>query len=629
MRTTVKSITCQYMSSLQVVVVVDDSTDATKLISAAVNHAYESESTLTVLYAIRNSKKQPVEKNSINQVLINMIDANVVHIDSKQIAQQVLAYLRTNPVSTLFISRFMEHSWQKWLFKDLSNRIKTQYKNINVCVTGTPHNDTGRSWLNHLIGYAICIIVVSLLTVILHLIQHLIAEADIMMAYLAVVVILAYYLNRGPTLFAAFFSVAAFDFFFVSPFYTFAVDHEKYLISFAVMATVGFLFSSYSERAKQQLRESKAREVQLRDLYHLARSLAAVSSNEEIAKLTCFQVTVATGIRTGFFQKTNQNIELTEKTGIPNDHEFSENKASQCIKVQNEITVHKSEEIWSYYPIGPKDGLVLICPLEKPLTHQQHHLIQTYLSLSKLAITRSLLSEQASAAKLHMESEQLRNAILSAVSHDLRTPLATIMGMTSTLLDKNAKFDELTTFECLNTIYDLSEQLSQKVTNLLQMSRNLRGKLIPKIELQNPEEFVGATLAKMTHRLQNHQIEIDLDDTLLIPMDVFLMEVVLSNLLDNAVKFSNPQSTIKIFGKHQQSYYVLSVKDQGIGLNNCNYQHLFEHFYTMHQNVSSTGLGLAISQAIVEAHGGRISGRNADQGAIFIIEIPVRMSQED
>ncbi|MEJ2415599.1 MAG: ATP-binding protein, partial [Exilibacterium sp.] len=167
--------------------------------------------------------------------------------------------------------------------------------------------------------------------------------------------------------------------------------------------------------------------------------------------------------------------------------------------------------------------------------------------------------------------------------------------------------------------------LSQKVTNLLQMSRSLRGKLTPNLELQNPEEFVGGTLSKMKHRLSRHRIHTGLDDTLLVPLDLSLMEVVLSNLLDNAVRFSPEQTVITIAGQRGQDCYELSVSDEGSGFKSKDTQQLFEQFYRAdNQAIGGTGLGLAISKAIVEAHGGRVTATNhLPRGATFTVRLPL------
>ena len=618
------------MHPASVVVCIGSSPSAQKLIAAGAEYAREIGAPLKILHVTQPSQGDNVEA-VLNKSLAfaNLLDAELIKISESDVTLGILGYLQSQSVSTLLIGRSSVPRWRHWVLNDISSQLKRHTDRVNIKIIDVTSVDSAQNGLDRVIEFGICIAAVLLLTGVLHLIQRFIAEADIMMAYLAVVVVLAYYLNRGPTLFAAIASVAAFNFFFVPPFYTFAVDHEKYLISFTVMAIVGFLLSSFSERAKQQLRESSAREGQLRDLYQLARSLAAASTNEDIAQLACFHISTTSNVCVGFFQLADNEVCLTERGTILDCSSFSFIHSKTCIEAQQEISDQVNQDVWKYYPMGPTCGLVLIAHSNRPLTDKQHHLLQTYLSLIKLAITRSLLSEQAAEAQLHAESEQLRNAILSAVSHDLRTPLGTIMGMTSTLLDQDANLNEATTLECLNTIYDLSEQLSQKVTNLLQMSRNLRGNLTPKTELQNPEEFVGGTLAKMKHRLEHHRVDIDLDDTLLISMDISLMEVVLSNLLDNAAKFSPAQSRVKITGKRCNQHYFLSIEDQGIGLKESDYQQLFNHFYRVHQDVGGTGLGLAISKAIVEAHGGQISAKNAMvKGAIFTLELPLQDAQQ-
>lgn len=619
------------MPPASVVVCIGGTPSAQKLIAAGAEYAREIGAPLKVLHVTQSSQDDDLETVFDNSLAFaNLLDAELIKVTESDVTRGILGYLQSNTVSTVLIGRSSTRRWRHWALNDISSQVKLHTDCVDVKIIDVTSVDGTQNWLDRVIEFGICIAAVLLLTGVLHIIQRFIAEADIMMAYLAVVVVLAYYFNRAPTLFAAIASVAAFDFFFVTPFYTFAVDHEKYLISFAVMAVVGFLFSSFSERAKQQLRESSAREAQLKDLYHLARSLAAASTNEDIARLACFHISTASNLQVGVFQFEDNHISLTDSGTILDSSSFSFDQSKACIETQQEVSDRVNQEEWKYHPMGSQCGLVLITHSSRPLTDKQHHLLQTYLSLIKLAITRSLLSEQATEAQLQAESEQLRNAILSAVSHDLRTPLGTIMGLTSTLLDQDAKLNEMTTLECLNSIYDLSEQLSQKVTNLLQMSRNLRGKLTPKIELQNPEEFVGGTLARIKHRLENHAVDINMDDTLLIPMDIALMEVVLSNLLDNAAKFSPAQSLVKIRGKRCDRHYFLSIEDQGVGLKESDQQQLFDHFFRVNQEVGGTGLGLAISKAIVEAHSGHISAINAMvKGAVFTVELPLQEDQQN
>lgn len=484
-----------------------------------------------------------------------------------------------------------------------------------------------------LVEYIIAALAVMSLTGMLYFIQKYIAEADIIMAYLAGVVVIAYYLNRGSAVFAAIASVAAFDLFFVSPFFTFKVDHEKYLISFFVMALVGFMFSSFSEKLKQQIKQANEREEQLQTLYQVARDLAVASNEKQIFGTIHQQIYKLCDADVTFCRFYNGNIKLLSNVSDMNESSLSVICIEKCLIQKQEIkqAVNDVFELL-YSPMGQADqAIVSVLKVGLNVNKEHRELLYTYLSLADLTISRSQLADQSASMKIEKESEQLRNAILSAVSHDLRTPLATIMGMVSTMLDKQVNVSSETATEFLETIYTVTEQLSQKVTNLLQMSRNMRGKLQPKLELQNPEELVGSVLAKMAHRLKERIIRTQLDDTLLIPCDPFLLEVVLSNLLDNAVKYSQKNSCITIEGNQYENYYELSICDQGIGLQN-KYSHLlFDHFYRVnHQDKGGTGLGLAIVKVIVEAHGGKVSASNdSEKGTNFTFHIPCKLTDQD
>ncbi|MDF1588001.1 MAG: DUF4118 domain-containing protein [Gammaproteobacteria bacterium] len=429
------------MPPASVVVCIGSSAKTQKLIAAGAEYALDSGVPLKILHVSHSTQNTDDADALINKnlAIANLLDAERIKIVDSDVTHGILNYLQSHPVSAVFIGRSSARKWRPWGLNDISSQVKMQTNQVDVNIVDITSVDAVQNGLDRVIEYSICIAAVLVLTGFLHLIQHFIAEADIMMAYLGVVVVIAYYLDRGPTLFASIASVAAFDFFFVPPFYTFAVDHEKYLISFAVMAVVGILFSSFSERSKQQLREASAREEQLRNLYHLARSLAAASTNQEIVRLACFHISAIRDLEVGFFQLKDDEINLIEQGSIVNPTAMSFAKSKSCIDLQQEVSDLTNQEIWKYYPIEPNCGLGVVIHSDRALTNKQRHLLQTYLSLIKLAITRSQLSEQATKAQLHAESEQLRNAILSAVSHDLRTPLGTIMGMTSTLLDQDAR----------------------------------------------------------------------------------------------------------------------------------------------------------------------------------------------
>lgn len=481
------------------------------------------------------------------------------------------------------------------------------------------------------LAFLTCSLTVIIATGVLYLLKQFLAEADIIMAYLAVVLVLAYYFSRSSTVFSIILSVALFDFFFVSPQFTFAIDHEKYLISFAVMAIVGFMFSSFSEKLKVQLRDTREREIQQRNLYQFACSLAAVSWNKKTCETIQHKITTLFDANIVFCQLTENKIHVlfSGDTPLEMDRVLISN-IEACLKNNQKINQKIGNTVKIIYlPIGHQSSpIIALVFLQKAMLNEEVELLQTYVSVVNLAVTRSQVFEQAADIKLRAESEQLRNAILSAVSHDLRTPLGTIIGLASTLLDTKVKVHAKTSTELLEIIYKVAEQLSQKVTNLLQMSRNMRGQLTPKLELQNPDEMIGSVLTKMSHRLKYHNVDVKLDETLLIPCDVLLMEVVLSNLLDNAVKFSQEHSLILISGMRIGQFYQLSIRDQGCGILDKNKHQLFEHYFSADwQEVNGIGLGLAIVKVIIEAHGGQVSVLDAPtKGADFLIMLPLNIN---
>lgn len=615
-----------------VVVCIGSSRQSAALITTAAEKACALGAPLHALNIVRPSARTQNSAIEENLTLAITLGARVITRQHRSTTQGIIEYAKTlRAVDTLFIGHKSHKFWQRWCRRDAPSQKALQAEGISIHIVELERNRQSRQ--NTLIfEYGVSALAVTAATTILYVIRPFIAEADVIMAYLATVVVLAYSFNRGPSLFAAILSVALFDFFFVSPFHTFAVDHEKYLMSFAVMAAMGLMFSSFSERLKKELRDTSKREAQLRDLYHLARALAAVSTTEEIFNLSRIHIATLCEGRVDFFAQ--KGSAFTALGARPNIDETSLPVAevSLCFKEAKLIKTTGDDGLHILCaPLGfEKTQFVLVLRSAKPLDEERDNLLHTCLSLVTLSVARTQLAEQAKSAEVQAQSEQLRNAILSAVSHDLRTPLGTIMGLASTLLDKEIHLDGPLVSEFITTIYDVSEQLSQKVTNLLQMSRTLSGKLTAKIDLQNPEEFVGGTLAKLKHRLAGVTVETQLDETLLIPIDISLMEVVLSNLLDNAVKFSPENSKIIICGNTFNQHYALTVEDQGCGLASHIEKNIFEQFYRVeNRELEGMGLGLAICKSFIEAHGGKITAENGSfGGAKFTIVIPLKDTLE-
>jgi two-component system sensor histidine kinase KdpD len=257
---------------------------------------------------------------------------------------------------------------------------------------------------------------------------------------------------------------------------------------------------------------------------------------------------------------------------------------------------------------------------------EERHLLDTFAGLIGSALERSQLADEARRAQLRVETEQLRNSLLSSVSHDLRTPLGVVTGATSTLLDEHGPRDPVVRRELLQTAHEEALRLNRLVRNLLDMTRLEAGALRVHEELQPLEEVVGASLDRMSDRLRGREVKTDIPrDLPLVPFDSALIEQVLINLLENATKYTPAGSPIEVSARVREGAVEVEVADRGPGIEGKEAERVFEKFYRVREGEGGgVGLGLTICRGIVVAHGGRIwvEGR-AGGGASFRFTLPL------
>lgn len=248
------------------------------------------------------------------------------------------------------------------------------------------------------------------------------------------------------------------------------------------------------------------------------------------------------------------------------------------------------------------------------------------LVISGLTVRIRLQAEAAQQIRVRAETERLRNALLTSVSHDLRTPLATITGAATTILESGSRLDERTQQELLESIRDEADRLNRLVQNLLEMTRLESGTLQLHREWHPLEEVIGAALARLSTRLGSRPVTVNIPrDLTLVPIDDVLIEQVLVNLLDNAVKYTPPDTAIRILATPTDGQVTVEVADGGPGLPRGEEDRVFEKFYRAASNDRrGAGLGLAICRGIVQAHGGRMWARNRPEGGVaFLFTLPV------
>ncbi len=261
--------------------------------------------------------------------------------------------------------------------------------------------------------------------------------------------------------------------------------------------------------------------------------------------------------------------------------------------------------------------------LEAP---EQLHQLETFANQTALAIERALLAHETQETRVRMETERLRNSLLSSVSHDLRTPLAAITGGVGAILDNESRLDSRERRELLESVREEAERLNRLVQNLLEMTRLESGSLQLKKEWHPLEEVVGAALHRLGKRLAGRRVSTRVPPDLpLVTIDDVLIEQVLVNLLDNALKYTPPASPISILATATDQAVTVEVADRGSGLPPGEENKVFEKFYRGHPGDGrGTGLGLAICQGIIRAHGGRIWAQNLPEGGVaFLFTLPI------
>lgn len=457
--------------------------------------------------------------------------------------------------------------------------------------------------------------------------------ANIVMLFLLTVVLVAVRQGRGPAVLAAFLSVASFDFFFVPPRFSFAIGDMQYLLTFAVMLTVALITGQLTANLRYQARVASNRELRSRALYETARDLSSALQQEQISEISDKAIKAAFG--------TNATILLTDmrdKLESPPP----EGAASEIDLGVAQWSFDHAEpagfgtdtlpgSTMLYMPLRAPmrtRGVLAVKPLNKrwSLIPEQRRQLEAFAALIATALERVHYIEVAQAAIVKIESERLRNSVLSALSHDLRTPLTVLVGVADSLTLSQPPLGDRQS-ELAATLRIEAVRMSALVDNLLDMARLQAGEVKLNRQWQPLEEVVGSSLKARQQALSDHRVQVALPaDLPLLEFDAVLIERVLCNLLENAAKYTPLGSNVRLEAGIIGDEARISVTDNGPGLSPGSEETIFEKF-TRGERESTTpgvGLGLAICRAIVKAHKGRIWAENLPSGgARFVFTLPL------
>jgi two-component system sensor histidine kinase KdpD len=435
-------------------------------------------------------------------------------------------------------------------------------------------------------------------------------------------------------IYASIISVLCFNFFFTEPYYTFRAYGREYLITFPVMLIVSIITSTMTTKVKRESELSQQREKRNEILYSISRNLLTANSIDQIISMTAVNISNISGGSVIIYM-SNTKQELSD----PYIYSVGESGDTSLILSENE-RLNAENVILSGQPAESKKYYIPITGRTKPLgvigiehgatllTNEQKHLFAAVAAQASLSIERERSNKKQQESRLDVESERIRSNLLRAVSHDLKTPLASIVGSSSTLLVNWDKIDDASKMTLVSDMYDDAQWLANSVDNILNITKIEDGRIEIKKTLEPAEEVISEAVGRVKKYAGNRKITTDVSSSLpFIRMDAGLMKQLLVNLLDNAVKFTPNDAVIIVSVYTENTQAVFEVSDNGSGIPAKDLPYIFDRFYTIDKGTSKRkgmGLGLAICKSIALAHGGTITVMNKDGGgAIFRASIPI------
>ncbi len=457
--------------------------------------------------------------------------------------------------------------------------------------------------------------------------------ANIVMLFLLTVVLVGAQWGRGPAVLASIVSVAAFDFFFVPPRYTFAVSDVQYLLTFAVMLAVGLITGQLTAGVRFQARIAGHREERARTLYEFARDLAGLLTAGQVIEVSESFMARAFRARVAVLVPDARGIlHAPGGSGMKNPADIATaqwayDRAQAAGAGTDTLSSNEHLFLPLRAPMGTR-GVLAIRPERSRdlLIPEQRQQYETFAALAAIALERVHYVDVARDALVKIESEQLRNSLLAALSHDLRTPLAALLGLAESLSLTRPPLSEAQA-RIADSMGGQARRLIALVNNLLDMARIQSGEVRLNRQWHLVEEIVGSARGGLAAALASHPVTVELPAGLpLVEMDAALIERVLANLLENAAKFTPPGTPIAIAASVADGRLEVSVSDEGPGIPAGQEEAMFEKFVRGEAESATpgVGLGLAICRAIVEAHGGTIRAeKGRARGARFTFTLPL------
>ncbi|MFJ2366342.1 two-component system sensor histidine kinase KdpD [Pseudomonas sp. NPDC087697] len=571
--------------------------------------------------------------------LAQNMGAQISTLAGQDIAETLVKYARQYNLSKVVLGRDERPRHRLWR-RVLADQIGVLGADLDVIQVSLPSsqrtqaettstaNENPVAWQAYLWSVALC----AVTTLVAMPLFQVLEQANIVMIFLLAVVAVAVRFGRGPAILAAFVSVGAFDFFFVSPRFSFAIADIQYLVTFSVMLVVALVIGQMTAGLTFQARVAQRREDRMRALYEMSRLLSAALMTEQVAEIGARFLTAEFGARSALLVADDNNkLQAPMVTGDAPQVDFA---IAQWSFDKTEPAGYGTDTLPSsttlYLPLSAPmrvRGVLAVQPLDatRLAVPEQRRLLDTCASLLAISLERIHYIHVAQDTTVQMESERLRNSLLSAISHDLRTPLSVMVGLAEALkLTRPPLTGDAA--EIATAVGESALRMNTLVNNLLDMARLESGKVVLNRQWQPIEDVVGSALRAIHPILGERSVQVALEDDLPpVRIDAVLIERILINLIENAVKYTPPDTAITLGASATPESIELWVADEGPGLPHGHEEAIFNKFMRgkKESSIPGVGLGLAICRAIAQAHGGTMLGiTRPEGGARFTLRLP-------
>jgi two-component system sensor histidine kinase KdpD len=595
--------------------------------------------------------KNEAEKDSMtkNLLMAEKLGAEIIGLYGDDPAEEILAIARKRNVSQIIIGKPERSRFQELIHGSIVNKVIRHSHGISVhVISGRKEGPEQRgkksvideqtsvndSYPNRKLGYKpyfMAVLMMIGLTLFISPFRTFLGPVNISMLYLLPVLVSAARWGRRSAVVTSAMGVIIFDFFFVPPFFKFTVSDFRYVISFVIFLLVGFFTGSLSMRLKSQINTTRQREEQVSTLYALSQDLTAMDKLDMVLETIARKIASALdGLVVLLLPDERDKLELRQSSSPK--HLMSESELAVATWVyerglragQGTETLGSAKAL--YLPLITEQGTQGVLGVgfsdPKEVNPEQIRYLDAFAGLAAIAINRIKLADDARKAHALAESERLRTALFNSLSHDLKTPLASIIGAATGLIeDHNSVYSAQARHDLLQTILQGAERMNRFVNNLLDMARLESGMLTLNKNWCDIQDIIGVAVNQLGEALAKHPLEINIPaDMSLVQADYVLIEQVVVNLLDNAVKYSETDSKITISVLQDQNYLKAIVANRGNRIPETDLSRVFDKFYRLSSplQVSGTGLGLAICKGIIEAHNGEIWAENNDLGGVTI-----------